>query len=213
MNEGDIAQAVLAYLVHLDDGAPEYHSLTTIYEKIFSDKENLFWSEDDLNVIDTKEEIRVVLDQMVLDGLLDGNMGERDYETSYKLTDQGIYEGAGFGALITKYTEDAPLEQNEESVPLIEFDSVDWTGLATRITEDQFLEICDKTKALRVAIVQSDVDYRTQQNALGRVKAIEELLQTPDCPWRIVVELLSNPAFSSFMSALSIMQFILGLAK
>ncbi len=103
MNLSDeIEQKLLSYFANDDSNA--FQSLTTIFEKMTRPSK---WRESffsDIDEIDDKEQVRTILDQMVIDGLLQSNWGSRDYEGSYRLTSQGTYEASSFN----DYVVDAP---------------------------------------------------------------------------------------------------------
>jgi uncharacterized protein YegP (UPF0339 family) len=92
-------------------------------------------------------------------------------------------------------------------------DSADWTGLGRKITHENVIYIRSKANELLQAIFQSDADTQTKADAVRRVEAALLLLEAPNVPWRLVVELLNYPAVTAIMTALNLIQFIIGLAS
>jgi hypothetical protein len=95
VSTSDTERAVLKLLTSAVDDYDDYASLTTIFEKLAEPRgqRDILFNEID-PYDDDKEAVRAMLDQMVLDGLLDAKMSDRDYERSYRITDQGAYEDA-----------------------------------------------------------------------------------------------------------------------
>jgi hypothetical protein len=229
VNELATEKAVLDLLSSSSGEEDEaYLSLTTIFEKVaprLAPHVDSYDFDDDLR---SKESLRVTLDDMVADGLLESRWGERDYEASYRITDQGQYEASGFDALFAEVphnvlttesgepllTEDGDflIVQDAPTAPLIEVDTTDWTGLAKAVSPQQLLTIKDHSRALQIAIMQSDADIQTKTDACKRVEAVLLLLEAPNVPWREVVALLNHPSVTAFLAAVSLIQFIIGLA-
>lgn len=92
-------------------------------------------------------------------------------------------------------------------------DSTDWTGLGKKINKDNVTKIRRKSESLLKAIIQSDADAQTKIDACKRVEAVIVLLEAPNVPWRQVVDLLNHPSVAAFLTALNIIQFIIGLAS
>ena len=92
-------------------------------------------------------------------------------------------------------------------------DSTDWTGLGKKISQENVIKIRKKTDSLLNAIIQSDADTQTKIDACKRVEAVILLLDAPNVPWRQVVELLNHSSVTAFLTALNIIQLIIGLAS
>ncbi|MFN3423234.1 MAG: YegP family protein [Novosphingobium meiothermophilum] len=90
--------------------------------------------------------------------------------------------------------------------------NTDWVCLAKGISNQDLALIQKRSKDLLASIIQSDADARTKADACKRVEAIIVLLEAPDVPWRQVIELLNHPAVTAFLAAVSLLQFILGMA-
>jgi hypothetical protein len=120
-----------------------------------------------------------------------------------------------FGENVAAVLEQAGIGYNYASseagnMPSESVDSADWTGIATRIGPTELGEIRDKVKALRDSIEQSPLDQRAKANALRRVEAVQTLLEAPDPPWKVIVELLNSPLLTAFLNAAAIMTIIFG---
>nr|MBP6581271.1 hypothetical protein [Sphingorhabdus sp.] len=107
---------------------------------------------------------------------------------------------------------DEALSLAPSELPSSDIASVDWTGLSTKMSVAQLSEIKEKIATLSDAVVQSDADHQTKLNAIKRIQAVQLLLEAPDVPWREVVELLNSPYMAAFLTAVNIIQFIIGLA-
>ena len=90
------------------------------------------------------------------------------------------------------------------------FDSHDWTGIAAKIDAAKLAVVQNQVSALLLTIDQSDCDDRTRKNARKHAEAIVALLEAPDPPWKVIVELLNNPIFSAFLNAASALNLIFG---
>ncbi|ABF52701.1 hypothetical protein [Sphingopyxis alaskensis] len=95
----------------------------------------------------------------------------------------------------------------------ISVDSVDWTGLASKASQAHIVEIRRNVIALQQAIMQSDASIDAKTDACKRVEAVILLLEAPNVPWRQIVELLNHSSVTAFLTALNIIQFIIGLAS
>ncbi len=107
--------------------------------------------------------------------------------------------------------EEEVLDKSQNDEP-IRVDTADWTGLAKAVSPQNIKTIRDQSKALQLAIMQSDADIQTKTDACKRVEAVIILLEAPNVPWREVVSLLSHPALNAFFATTSLIQFIIGLA-
>jgi hypothetical protein len=221
-------QAVLQYL---NDDAKEtlrFQSLTTIFEKVVKPGQPRADAYDFDDEIESKEELRVLLDQLVQDGLLESSRGERDYEASYRLTEQGVYEASGFDQLVAETPRNAILTEAgetlmtedghfiimengiEDAPPETSVDSHDWTGIAAKIDAAKLAEVQNQVSALLLTIDQSACDDRTRKNARKHAEAIVALLEAPDPPWKVIVELLNNPVFTAFLNTATVLSLIFG---
>ena len=206
MTDEEVESVVLKFMANDDFAARGFVSLTSIHEKLAPIMKSDF-------VRFTKERLGNYLDQMVINDILQSKMGERGFERHYQITSQGEYEAAGFGdnLVADEFDEALPLAAVEHLQ--IDFDSTDWTGLSKKVSIENLKHINQKISALNDAILQSDADAQTKLNAIKRVEAVQALLEAPDVPWRAVVEILNYPSITAFLTALNIIQFIIGLAK
>lgn len=105
----------------------------------------------------------------------------------------------------------AVMNGNEISESLMdEIDSTDWTGVSQRIDAARLEQIKSQTNALLQTIQQSDCDDRTKVNAEKRIRAIVELVEAPDPPWKVIAELLSSPILTAFLNTATLLSIILG---
>jgi hypothetical protein len=207
-------QAVLKYLQNgNDDDYRAFRSLTTLFEKVMKPTIPIDGGYEEDNEIDTKEELRVLLDGMVEDGLLEVQMGERDYERSYKLTEEGNYEASGFDQFVVDDEPQAPI-----STASFAFDSSTWTGIEARLATDPVI-----TKAIKQHIRQIDelVEKSGLTNAeRAKAKAITvalvSLIDSPEPEWKAIVQLLTSPTLTALLNVAQIVGLIfnmMGIAR
>jgi hypothetical protein len=195
--------ALLQYFTADHDDDREFQSLSTVHLSFEPPTE---WREHhwtDVAAFDDKENLKAILDQMVLDGLLQRDWADSEIEPSYRATEQGEYE-AVFGL-------DGYIPSGSSLEP-IQVDTTDWTGLAKAVSPENLKIIREHSKALQIAIMQSDADIETKNDACKRVEAVITLLDAPNVPWREVVSLLNHPTVTAFLAAVSLIQFIIGMA-
>lgn len=89
-------------------------------------------------------------------------------------------------------------------------DSQDWTGIAAKIDAAKLVVVKDQVNALLLTIDQSDCDDRTKKNARKHAEAVVALLEAPDPPWKVIVELLNNPIFTAFLNTAAVLSLIFG---
>jgi hypothetical protein len=89
-------------------------------------------------------------------------------------------------------------------------DSQDWTGIAVRMNAAKLVVVKDQVNALLLTIDQSDCDERTKRNARKHAQAVITLLEAPDPPWKVIVELLNNPIFTAFLNTAAVLSLIFG---
>ena len=228
MNEEAWAQATLIYLnsspYREEDG---FRSVTDIFNKIIRPSFPTYDGPLRKNDLQLRESLQLNLDQMVAACLIEPQLSSRISEPHYRITDQGRREAVAYQQLddespTTKLTtengeplltEDGDfiiLKDRAEDPILV--DSTNWTGLAKAVGPRQLQNIQDHTKALQIAIMQSDSDIQTKTDACKRVEAVLLLLEAPNVPWREVVGLLNHPSVTAFLAAVSLIQFIIGLA-
>lgn len=110
-------QTILKYLSKDTDEYERFQSLTTIFEKIAKPNQSSAEFYDDDDEIESKLALQAALNEMVQDGLLESHWGERDYEASYRLTDEGTYQASGFKDYIAEPPPNVLLTESGE--PLI----------------------------------------------------------------------------------------------
>jgi hypothetical protein len=214
VTDEQVEQAVLQYLNGDSSEERHFRSLTTIFEMVMKPREPRADADDLEDEVDTKEELRAVLDTMADEGLLESRWGERDYEASYRLTDEGAYQASGFdqyvlhplsNAILTEdgeplETEDGEFLVMEDSNPPrdgalpespITVDSAAWTGLI-RVTID-----ARNAKAVSGMIDHALISLSSSQagnfqimQATAYLKAAKELVEAPEPPsdeiWRLI---------------------------
>lgn len=87
-----------------------------------------------------------------------------------------------------------------------------WTAVSARISSDTHSQIHQKVLELIEAIRQSDLEESLKKNALARAESVSKLLEAPNPPWEIVVDLLNNRYFTAFLNSMTIIQIIIGIA-
>ncbi|MFL6764596.1 MAG: hypothetical protein ACJ8FO_05300 [Sphingomicrobium sp.] len=88
--------------------------------------------------------------------------------------------------------------------------SADWTGVAERLTRERKDELQQQLESLRACIRQSELDERTKANIGKRLDAVRELIEAPDPPWKLIVEILNDPVLTAFLNFGALMTIILG---
>lgn len=83
-----------------------------------------------------------------------------------------------------------------------------WSTL--EISKPTLAEIKERADGLIAAIEQADLDEKQRANALAHARAVLTLIDAPNPPWKVVVELLNNPVLSAILNALTIVQLIMG---
>lgn len=87
----------------------------------------------------------------------------------------------------------------------------DWSQISANISEQARADIKEKVAVLIQAIEQSDLDERLKNNAKRRAESVATLLEAPDPPWEIIVDLLNNRYFAAILNTMAILQLILGV--
>ena len=218
MTDEQTEQAILQYLQEDSDENRRFRSLTTLFEMVMRPSEPKTDDHGLEDEIDTKEELRGLLDAMVQDGLLESNWGPRDYEASYRLTDEGAYQASGFdqyaaqvppNAILTEAGEplmtkgdefivteasEAPIEDALVDSP-ITVDSSAWTGLTKVIIDAR------NAKAVSALIDQALISLPSSEagnfqimQATAYLKAAKELVDAPEPPSEEIWRLISKAA-------------------
>ena len=138
MNGEKTEQAVLQYLSSANqDEYGENRYLSTIFDKVVAPSLPRADAYEQEDYDELKHELGAILNQMVSDGLLESLWGERDYEASYRLTNQGTYEASGFDVLVTE-NGDQIVTEDGDNIAIGDMASTDgpitvnsstWTGL------------------------------------------------------------------------------------
>jgi hypothetical protein len=89
-------------------------------------------------------------------------------------------------------------------------DSRDWMGVAAKIDGARLLSVKNQIGALVLTIDQSECDDRTKRNAKKHAEAIVALLDAPDPPWKLIVELLNSPVLTAFLNTAAVLALIFG---
>jgi uncharacterized protein YegP (UPF0339 family) len=148
-----------------------------------------------------------------------------EYVACFKYNSETIFWSEGYSSIDSARSAISAIRNNAAGAevrdssrgaePTIDqlIDSADWTGLGRKISQENTKKIRKKTESLLKAIIQSDADVQTKLDACKRVEAIIVLLEAPNVPWRQVADLLNHPSVTAFLTALNILQFIIGLAS
>ncbi|HEY6661920.1 MAG TPA: hypothetical protein VIZ66_03255 [Sphingomicrobium sp.] len=221
MSVPHIEQAVLKLLTSDSDDYDSFRSLTTIFESLAEPREKreaLFDEFDPMD--DDKEALRSVLDQMVLDGLLNAKMDERDYERSYRLTDQGAYEAAfEEPTLVTQLRPADAISTSTASEPTlifhpsVQFSSVNWTGVEQRLqtSPDLVREIQVKVIEIDRLIEKTGLTNAEKDKAKAITEALLKLVHSPEPEWKIIAELLTSRPLTALVNVAAIAQIVLSL--
>lgn len=148
-----------------------------------------------------------------------------EYVAYFKYNDETIFWSEGYGSIDSARSAISSIRKNGSGAEIRDLsdpadptmdqliDSTDWTGLGKKISKQNTAKIRKKSESLLKAIVQSDADVQTKIDACKRVEAVIVLLEAPNVPWRQVADLLNHPSVTAFLTALNILQFIIGLAS
>lgn len=214
MNDEAAEKAVLKFLQNDgqndDDATGTFHSLTTLFEKVMKPSIPIDGGYEEDNEIDTKEEFRALLNSMVEDGLVESRMGERDYEQSYKLTEEGHYEASGFDQLVLEE------QNNTVSQPPLSVDSEKWTG-PRRIVIDQKIiaQAKHQAKQLRKIVYEFDAgDNATVNDLRALVDVLISVLEMCEPELSILDRILASPKFrltASIFAAAATVRGALGI--
>ena len=199
MSTEDIERAVLKLLTADVDDYDRYTSLTTLFEKLAEprgQRDILFNEVDPYD--DDKEALRTVVDQMVLDGLLEARMGDRDYERSYRITDQGTYEEAlEEPAYVAELQASDAVSRSIADEPTLTYrpprpmHSASWTGLTNvRIDARNATTISNLISSALSELPKDDNAKVAQARTL--LLAAKDLADAPDPPSDLIWELIQR---------------------
>jgi hypothetical protein len=220
-NDIDMERMLLRYFINDEWAARGAQSVDSIFEQIGRPSGWMKSYFDRLQTPEEKGALGAILDRMARDGLLDvfvSQGGEKFYEASKLALSNPHYErlfprfenspiDLGDGTLDASAYHERELRATHAAV-----DSTDWTGLAKSVSAAQAVIIREKSNSLLATIMQSDADIQTRTDACKRIEAVLLLLEAPNVPWREVVGLLTHPTVTAFLAALSLIQFIIGMA-
>jgi len=96
----------------------------------------------------------------------------------------------------------------EQPLPQNAIDGKPWSSLVVPV--NTVVEIKEKASGLISAIQQADLDDRVRENALAHARAVIDLLDAPDPPWRLIVDLLNNRYLCAILNSMAILQLIMG---
>ena len=214
MNEEKIEQAVLRYLSSENkDEYGQQRYLTTIFDKVVVPSLPNADGYENEDFDQLKHELSVILDQMVADGLLESRWGERDYEASYRLTDQGTYEASGFNVLVTEDGDSIVAEDGDFIVTNgqdgaskdrpITVDSSTWTGLTrTKIDARNAGIVSTLIGQALDSLSASEIGNFETMQATAYLKAARELGDAPEPPSEEIWRLISRAADVAGLAAL-----------
>lgn len=155
---------------------------------------------------ENKGDFTEVIDLLFFNKLMDADSKKNGHAEGYFITELGVE--------FLRRPQDFVLEDGRLArLKAIQVDSTDWTGLAKAVTPQKLQTIKEHSKALQVAIMQSDADIETKADACKRVEAVITLLEAPNVPWREVVSLLNHPSVTALLAAINLIQLIIGMGN
>lgn len=200
MTAEELEDALLAYLAKDDSDEPDFQSLTTIYERLPQIRLLAqHFPEEDLGLED-KELVRVALDQLVEDGMAEAHWGERDYEASYRVTQDGFYQAVlGFDGLVSTAQPERGNDYARPAAPTHErdalHDSALWTGLKSKVIDarnaDVVIKLIDDALS---SLTTSSVSNSDIRQAAAYLKAARELVDAPEPPSELIWEMIGRAA-------------------
>ena len=93
----------------------------------------------------------------------------------------------------------------------ISIDTSQWTGLTERLGPATVAQIRSGARVLVEIVEQSDLSATEKQNALACARAVEELVNAPDPPWKQIIDLLTSKPLTAFLNVAALLALILGM--
>jgi hypothetical protein len=202
VTQSELEDAVMAYLAKDDGDNPSFQSLTTIFE-LLPEASQLTEAQYDDDEIEDKEELRAALDQLVADGMVESRAGERDYEKSYRISQDGFYQAVlGPEALVSVAGE-------ASSEPI---SSTAWTGSGLIYVDRAVLEEIRRT-ARKLQVASSQVNYQSiedKDDITGLTEALVGLCNMAQPDVTIIDQITSHPKFKHYTALLVLIATIRG---
>jgi hypothetical protein len=203
--EEEIEKALLEYFAQSESAARGYQSLTTVLELIDRPKE---WQSSFFDRVQgrvDKRRLRVILDEMVEDGLLEVRASDSDFEPFYRATDQGIYEASyPMGNLVEEH------DENEDGS--VVRDSIDWTGSRLiHVDNEVLLKIKLTSKKLQAAAHR--VNYKSEadrSDVTGLADALAALCEMAEPELTIIEAITAHPKFKMYAALMVFVATIRG---
>lgn len=202
MTQSELEDAVLAYLAKDDADNPHFQSLTTIFEML-PEARQLTEAHHDDDEVEDKEAIRTALDQLVTDGMAESRMGEREYENSYRISQDGFYQATlGSDALVS----------GVESVSSDSVRSAAWTGSGLVYIDSAVLEEIRCT-ARKLKVACSQVNFQNaedKEDITGLTDALVGLCKMAQPDVTIIDQITSHPKFKQYTALIFFIAAIRG---
>ena len=195
----EMKQALLDYFAKGDSNARSFQSLTTIFEKVIRStrwRDTFF---NDIEGVDDEEHLRTILDQMVIDGQLERDWGERDYEGSYRaVKDVGINHLTTANVATGRSEVSSPMlglgMLKHPDPPSSLISSSSWTGLPSQF-------VLDEQKKAELVLLLAAAERTLDSLGMGNsekatvrayIIAARALSDVPDPPVDIIWELINR---------------------
>ena len=75
---------------------------------------------------------------------------------------------------------------------------------------DEIAAIKEQLGSLRGVIDQSQLRPREKKKAIAYLYAVEALVDAPDPPWKVIIELLNDPVLTAFLNTAAVLTLIFG---
>ena len=199
MNQKQLENALMAYLARDDADRPRFQSLTTIYEKL-PERHILTELHQDDDEIEDKEELRAALDQLVQDGIVETRWGEREYEGSYRITQDRLYD------------ERVSAEGIVPAPNAPQTDSSDWTG-GRLLYVDSLVLGKIRVVAGQLQVASQRVNFQNksdEEDVKGLCDALVGLCKMAQPEISIIDQITSHPKFKHYAALLAFLATIRG---
>ena len=217
MKQTELEDALLKYLARDDSDEPTFQSLGTIQETLPEAKQLSEEMHDDDEVED-KEQIRIALDQLNADGLVESRIGEREYEPSYRISQDGYYQSVlGNEALVPKEDRSSAFDvRSKASFDPDAFDSsafdtdvgtsgtpirsATWTGSQfTYVNKEAVRQLRARINELHV--LAQRINYQSlsdERDLKGLANALVSLCDMAEPDILLIVRILAHPKFKIY---------------
>lgn len=198
-----LQDAILRYLAQDDSDEPVFQPLTTIYDE-FPARLTLITSVPEYERgYEDKDKLRAALDQLVADGMLERRLEESNHETSYRITQDGIYEATiGAENLVTV----------DGTKKFASTDSLSWTGSKLTYVDLAVLsKIRETARQLQIATRMANFKSQSDKEDIqGLCDALLGLCEMAEPEVDLIDKITSHPKFKHYAAFFVLLATIRG---